>query len=100
MAVTFNDPLPSWNDSAAKRAITDFVARVTTEGEADYVPANARIAVFDNDGTLWCEQPVPVEFYFAAADVKRRAGMDAGLGAREPFKSLLAGDLKAVSTLR
>lgn len=97
MAVTIEDPLPSWNDSDAKSAIMDFVARVTTEGGADYVSVNARIAVFDNDGTLWCEQPVPVETYFAAADAARLAGMNAALAAREPFKSLIAGDLKAVA---
>ena len=57
--------LPSWNDTAAKQAITAFVARVTTEGGADYVPPNERIAVFDNDGTLWCELPVPVQAFFA-----------------------------------
>jgi len=51
------DPLPSWNDGAAKKAITDFVARVTTLGGADFVPPAERIATFDNDGTLWTEQP-------------------------------------------
>ena len=49
--------LPSWNDGAAKQAILDFVARVTIEGGPEYVPPEARVAVFDNDGTLWCEKP-------------------------------------------
>ena len=52
------DPLPSWNDSASKKAITDFVNRVTRQGGPDFVPAAERIATFDNDGTLWSEQPV------------------------------------------
>src|SRR5829696_1300087 len=52
------DPLPSWNDGATKKSITDFVARVTTQGGADFVPPDQRIATFDNDGTLWIEQPI------------------------------------------
>ena len=56
--------LASWNDGAAKSAIVDFVARVTTEGGRDYVPPAERIATFDNDGTLWCEQPVQVQVFF------------------------------------
>ena len=52
------DPLPSWNDGAVKKSITDFVARVTTQGGADFVPVEQRIATFDNDGTLWREQPM------------------------------------------
>src|SRR5262245_50335725 len=55
-----DDPLSSWNNGSAKQAIVDFVARVTTAGGGDFVPPAERIAVFDNDGTLWCEQP----FYF------------------------------------
>ena len=51
------DPLPSWNDGAVKKSITDFIPRVTTEGGADFVPPDQRIATFDNDGTLWAEQP-------------------------------------------
>jgi hypothetical protein len=56
-----SDQLASWKDGAAKRAILDFVARVTREGTADYVPPGERFAVFDNDGTLWCEKPLPVQ---------------------------------------
>ncbi len=58
------DPLPSWNDGAAKKTITDFVARVTTAGSPDFVPANERIAAFDNDGTLWTEQPLYTQAVF------------------------------------
>src|SRR4051794_30394273 len=57
--------LPSWNDGAARSAIVDFVARVTREGGLDFVPPRERIATFDNDGTLWCEQPVYVQAVFA-----------------------------------
>jgi len=52
------DPLPSWNDGPAKKSITEFVAKVTKEGSPDFVPPEERIATFDNDGTLWCEQPM------------------------------------------
>ena len=55
----------SWNEGAAKSAIVDFVARVTKEGGPDFVPPAERIATFDNDGTLWCEQPMQVQIYFA-----------------------------------
>ena len=58
------DPLPSWNDGPAKQSILAFVAKVTTPGSPDYVSAAERIATFDNDGTLWCEKPVPVQLYF------------------------------------
>ena len=60
-----SDPLPSWNDGTTKKAITDFVAKVTKEGGPDYVPIPERIAVFDNDGTLWSEQPMYVQMVFA-----------------------------------
>jgi len=56
------DPLPSWNDGPAKQSIIDFVTKVTTPGSPDFVPVPERIAVYDNDGTLWSEQPVPVQF--------------------------------------
>lgn len=67
------DPLPSWNDSATKAAIVDFVAAVTTEGGPDYVAPNNRIATFDNDGTLWVEQPMYVQLAFALDRVKAMA---------------------------
>src|SRR5215208_5716805 len=59
------DPLASWNDTAPKKAITAFVAKVTKEGSADFVPPAERVAVFDNDGTLWSEQPLYVQLAFA-----------------------------------
>src|SRR5262245_49195666 len=67
------DPLPSWNEGAAKSAIVDFVARVTTAEGKDFVPPAERIAVFDNDGTLWCEQPMYVQLAFALDRVKTLA---------------------------
>ncbi len=67
------DPLPSWNDGQAKQSIIDFVTKVTTPGSPDFVPVPERIATFDNDGTLWCEQPLPVQLYFALDRVKALA---------------------------
>ena len=67
------DPLPSWNDGATKSSITDFVARVTTQGGPDFVPPDQRIATFDNDGTLWIEQPMYVQLAFILDRVKALA---------------------------
>jgi hypothetical protein len=88
--------LPSWNDGVAKKAITSFVSRVTTEGGPDFVAASERIAVFDNDGTLWAEQPVYVQLVFALDRVKALAAQHPEWQSQEPFKSVIAGDLKAV----
>jgi len=89
------DPLPSWNDGATKTSITDFVGKVTREGSADFVPPAERIAVFDNDGTLWCEQPMYFQFLFALDRVKALAPQHPEWKEKEPFVSLLKGDLKA-----
>jgi len=86
--------LASWNDSAAKSAIVDFVARVTKEGGRDFVPPAERIATFDNDGTLWCEQPVQVQVFFLIDRVKQLAAKDPSLKERQPFKALLERDYK------
>jgi len=90
-------PLASWNDSPAKQSILDFVRRVTTEGSADYVPVPERIATFDNDGTLWCERPLPVQVYFALDRVKALAPQHPEWTTTEPFASLLKGDLKTAA---
>src|SRR5262245_26422737 len=90
------ETLPSWNDGATKQAIVDFVTRVTKEGGGDYVTPNQRIAVFDNDGTLWCEQPLPVQVYYAFDMAKAKAASDPELAKKEPFATLLAGDVKGV----
>ena len=71
------DPLPSWNDTAPKKAIVAFVEKVTKEGSPDFVPPAERIATFDNDGTLWCEQPVVVGLYEGPAQRVGRQGPDA-----------------------
>jgi phosphoglycolate phosphatase-like HAD superfamily hydrolase len=90
------DPLPSWNDGAAKQAILDFVARTTTPGSSGFVQPGERIAVFDNDGTLWCEQPVYTQFTFAIDRIKAMANSHPEWQTTEPFRSVLAGDMKGV----
>ncbi|MCA0303430.1 MAG: haloacid dehalogenase-like hydrolase [Proteobacteria bacterium] len=86
------DPLPSWNDGAARRRILDFVARTTTPGHPDWVPVPERIATFDNDGTLWCEQPLYVQVQFAVDRVRSAAAQHPEWREREPFRSILADD--------
>jgi phosphoglycolate phosphatase-like HAD superfamily hydrolase len=88
------DPLPSWNDGVAKTAISAFVARATAAGGPDFVPAPERIAVFDNDGTLWAEQPIYVQLAFALDRVRALAPQHPEWSEREPFKSVLAGDVQ------
>ena len=88
------DPLPSWNEGKVKDSIIDFVARTSTAGSSDYVPVNERIAVFDNDGTLWCEMPVPVQAFFVNDRLKSLASLHPEWQRTEPFKSMLAGDIK------
>jgi phosphoglycolate phosphatase-like HAD superfamily hydrolase len=88
------DPLPSWNDGAAKKAVIDFVAKVTKEGGPDFVPPAERIATFDNDGTLWAEQPLYVQFLFAIDRVKALAPAHPEWKEKEPFASVLKGDVK------
>ncbi len=85
-------PLPSWNEGPAKKAILEFVARVTEEGGPDHVPPPERIAVFDNDGTLWAEQPLYFQFLFAVDRVKALAPQHPEWKDQEPFASLLRGD--------
>jgi phosphoglycolate phosphatase-like HAD superfamily hydrolase len=88
------DALPSWNDGKAKQSIIEFVEKVTKPGSPDFVPVPERIAVFDNDGTLWSEQPVPVQFYFVADRVKALAPQHPEWKTKEPFASLLRGEVK------
>jgi hypothetical protein len=90
------DPLPSWNDTAPKKAIAAFVEKVTKEGSPDYVPPNERIATFDNDGTLWAEQPIYFQFLFAMDRIKALAPQHPEWKTKEPFKSVLAGDAKVL----
>jgi len=88
------DPLPSWNDGPTKQGIISFVDKVTKEGSPAFVPPAERIATFDNDGTLWCEQPLPVQLYFTLDRVKALAPQHPEWKTKEPFASLLKGDLK------
>jgi hypothetical protein len=94
VAAAAADPLPSWADGAAKRAIVDFVQRVTTPGSKDFVAAPERIATFDNDGTLWAEQPIYFQLAFAFDRIRALAPQHPEWQEQEPFKSFLAGDLK------
>lgn len=89
------DPLPSWNDGGSKQSIVSFVKRVTAEGSADFVPPAERIAVFDNDGTLWAEQPAYFQLLFAIDRVKALSNSHPEWKDTEPFSSILRGDLKA-----
>jgi len=94
-AVT-RDPLPSWNDGPNKRAILGFVASVTTPGSVNFVPEEERIATFDNDGTLWSEQPMYFQLIFALDRVKELGPQHPEWQEKQPFKAALEGDLKTV----
>jgi phosphoglycolate phosphatase-like HAD superfamily hydrolase len=88
------DAMPSWNEGAAKSAIVEFVAKVTAKGGKDYVPPAQRIATFDNDGTLWAEQPIYFQFLFAIDRIKALAPKHPEWKDKEPYASLLKGDMK------
>ena len=87
------DLLPSWNDGPARQAIIDFVTRTTTPGSPDFVPIPERIAVFDNDGTLWPENPLPFQLAFVIDELKRRAPGEPKLAEDPMVKAALAGDM-------
>ena len=93
--VRADDPLPSWNDGKAKQSIITFVERVTTQGSPDYVVPAERIATFDNDGTLWCEQPMYVQAFFVLDRIKQMAPQHPEWQDKEPFASVLKGDMKS-----
>jgi len=95
-AVAVADPLPSWNDTASKKAIIDFVERVTKKGSPDFVRLEERIATFDNDGTLWVEQPIYTQVTFAIDEVIAMAPKHPEWREKEPFKSILAHDRAAM----
>lgn len=88
------DPLSSWNDTATKRGLVGFVVATTTPTDAKYLPPSERIAVFDNDGTLWAEQPMYFQLAFALDRVKTLAPQHPEWKDHEPFASLLKGELK------
>jgi hypothetical protein len=93
-AVGAQEPLSSWNETPAKRAVVGFVEKVTRAGSPDFVPAAERIATFDNDGTLWAEQPMYFQLVFALDRVKALAPQHPEWKTKEPFASLLSGDVK------
>src|SRR4029453_19228767 len=81
------DPLGSWREGASKQAILDFVRRVTTEGGSGAVPPPERVAVFDNDGTLWCEKPMPIQLDFILRRLVAMADQDPTLRTRQPWQA-------------
>ena len=91
------DPLPSWNEGPAKKAILEFVAAVTDKSSKDYVEPARRIATFDNDGTLWVEYPMYTQVLFAFDRIKTLAPQHPEWKTKQPFNALLAGDMKTVS---
>ena len=96
MAAQSSELLPAWNDGQAKQSILEFVARVTQENAPTYVPPPERIAVFDNDGTLWPENPLPFQVAFIIDELKRRAPIEPALAADPMVQAALRGDLSAL----
>jgi phosphoglycolate phosphatase-like HAD superfamily hydrolase len=97
LALAQTDPLPSWNEGSNKQAILNFVAAVTKEGSSDFVPMPQRIATFDNDGTLWCEQPMYVQLAFALDRVKAMSNQHPEWKTKQPFKAVLDNDIAALA---
>ncbi|MGX1365852.1 phosphoglycolate phosphatase-like HAD superfamily hydrolase [Streptomyces canus] len=87
-----SSPLGSWNDGAAKQAIVDFVTSAATEGAPGYVPPADRVAVFDNDGTLWVEKPAPVQMPFVLGKLAARVRADPSLAEEQPYRAIVDGD--------
>jgi phosphoserine phosphatase len=92
------DPLPSWNDGAAKQAIMNFVHVTTDPSSPQFVPAEQRLATFDQDGTLWVEHPIYSQFMFVIAEIAAMAPQHPEWKTKEPFKAVLSGDLAAIET--
>jgi hypothetical protein len=88
-------PLPSWNDGPAKQSIITFVEKVTKAGSPDFVPVPERIAVFDNDGTLWAEQPMYFQVFFVFDRIKALGPQHPEWKDKEPYASVLKGDVKS-----
>lgn len=97
--MTLGPALSSWTDGATKSSILDFVARVTGEGSPDFVRPSERVAVFDNDGTLWCEQPMQAQLFFAQDRLRDLAANDPSMKERQPFKAFLERDIKTIHAL-
>jgi len=99
LAVQAQDPLPSWNEGAAKASTTEFVTAVTTEGGKDFVAPADRVATFDNDGTLWSEQPLYFQFVFMLDQLKAAAPQHPEWKDNAAFKALVAHDRKALAAM-
>jgi phosphoserine phosphatase len=95
-ALASDDPLPSWNEGPSKAAILEFVRKSTTPGSPDTIPEPERIAVFDNDGTLWSEQPMYFQLFFAIDRIKALAPEHPDWKTRDPFRAVLENDMKAL----
>jgi phosphoserine phosphatase len=93
----FGDALPSWNDESSKAAITAFVKAVTDKSSPDYVQPGERVAVFDNDGTLWSEQPAYFQLFFAMDRVKEMAADHPEWKTQQPFQAVLEGDMETLA---
>lgn len=92
------DPLPSWNDGPAKASILEFVAKVTTEGSRDFVPGAQRVATFDNDGTLWPENPIPFELAFAFDQIRLDAPKHPEWKTKQPYQAVIENDVLTLLT--
>jgi phosphoserine phosphatase len=90
--------LKSWNDSASRKSIIDLVESITREGSPDFVPMEDRVATFDNDGTLWCEQPLQVQFFYVIDRIKELADSNPEMKDTQPFKAFLENDHQTIST--
>jgi phosphoserine phosphatase len=94
--VTAQEPLATWNEGTAKSQILNFIERVTKPESADFLPPAERVATFDNDGTLWCEQPLQVQVFFLIDRVRALAAKDETVKAQQPFKALFEHDFKTL----
>lgn len=92
--IAMGDPLPSWNDGYVKKGLIDYITAATKDGGSGFIPSADRIAVFDNDGTLWSEQPLYFQFMFVLDKIKQMAPQHPEWKIKEPLKSVLAGNLK------
>jgi hypothetical protein len=88
------DPLPSWNDGDVKKGLIDYITAAAKDGGTGFIPVNDRIAIFDNDGTLWAEQPLYFQFFFVIDRIKEMAPQHPEWKTKEPFKSVLEGNMK------
>src|SRR5215467_2005270 len=99
LAARAQDPLPSWNDGASKKAIVDFVKATTTQGSPQFVPPEERVATFDQDGTLWVEHPIYTQVLYCLDRVPTVVKAKPELANVEPFKTVLSGDREAIAKL-